>query len=439
MTEDENAVAGRLIERLLVDPVFRAEFRRDPVGACVVAGLPGLAGELGGGVGSGMETLELRESRSSLAGVVMAAAVEGLSVAEAQAFVEHGAKGLHGVRVPGRLGHGVRVPPGWGRCRGWSTRLWGGRRVGCVRWSMRRVRACGRRGRRVWAVGVGVGVVGGWCVGGGSCGGGGFIAGGWVFGCGVGGFVAGGWVFGGGAGGSGAARVGLRRVRRRSGSCGVGVWGGFFGWGAGGWRVGGGGACGGVGCVGSGVGGVSGSGVGWWWGGAAPGSGLPWPDAPGSGGSQAGGVGGVVGSVPSGSGGAGVAGAVVGAGGGVGPVGVSGLLEAPGLQASAQARAFLASGGVDPRVVSVLDSVLAHHSVGVADVVASSSPVHVQALDIVSVDGQPVGPDNFAARDLVTEIAAMDSSPPPARLAAAPRPGRTAASGRADPPVLGAR
>ena len=91
----------------------------------------------------------------------------------------------------------------------------------------------------------------------------------------------------------------------------------------------------------------------------------------------------------------------------MGPVGVSGLLEAPGLQASAQARAFLASGGVDPRVVSVLDSVLAHHSVGVADVVSSSAPVHVQVLDIVSVDGQPVGPENFAARDLVTEIAAL--------------------------------
>src|SRR5580693_3796412 len=115
MTEDENVLAGALIERLLVDPVFRAEFRRDPVGACVVAGLAGvvgglpvLGGELGAGVGSGMETLELRESRSSLAGVVMAAAVEGLSVAEAQAFVEHGAKGLHGVRLPGRLGHGVK-------------------------------------------------------------------------------------------------------------------------------------------------------------------------------------------------------------------------------------------------------------------------------------------------------------------------------------------
>src|SRR5947209_20634277 len=94
MTEDETALAGRLVERLLVDPVFRGEFRRDPVGACVAAGLPGLAGELGRGSGSGMETLELRESRSSLAGVVMAAAVEGLSVAEAQAFAEHGAKGV---------------------------------------------------------------------------------------------------------------------------------------------------------------------------------------------------------------------------------------------------------------------------------------------------------------------------------------------------------
>ncbi len=58
--------------------------------------------------------------------------------------------------------------------------------------------------------------------------------------------------------------------------------------------------------------------------------------------------------------------------------------------------------------MSVLGSVLAHHTVGVSGVVAESSPVHVQALDIVSVDGQPVGPDNFAARDLVTEIAALD-------------------------------
>jgi cell wall-associated NlpC family hydrolase len=58
-------------------------------------------------------------------------------------------------------------------------------------------------------------------------------------------------------------------------------------------------------------------------------------------------------------------------------------------------------------MVSMLGSVLAHHQVGIASVVSASSPVHVQAIDIVSVDGQPVGPENFAARDLVTEIAAM--------------------------------
>jgi cell wall-associated NlpC family hydrolase len=61
-------------------------------------------------------------------------------------------------------------------------------------------------------------------------------------------------------------------------------------------------------------------------------------------------------------------------------------------------------------VVSVLDSVLAHHTIALGNVEVLSSPVHVQALDIVSVDGQPVGPNNFAARDLVTEIAALDPS-----------------------------
>jgi cell wall-associated NlpC family hydrolase len=55
----------------------------------------------------------------------------------------------------------------------------------------------------------------------------------------------------------------------------------------------------------------------------------------------------------------------------------------------------------------VLGSVVADHSVVVANVESLSAPVHVQALDIVSVDGQAVGPDNPGARDLVTEIAAL--------------------------------
>jgi cell wall-associated NlpC family hydrolase len=91
-----------------------------------------------------------------------------------------------------------------------------------------------------------------------------------------------------------------------------------------------------------------------------------------------------------------------------GSVSMAGVLESPALQASPEARAFLDSGGADPRVVSMLGSVLSHHQLGIASVVSTSSPVHVQSLEIVSVDGQPVGPDNFAARDLVTEIAAMN-------------------------------
>ena len=43
-------------------------------------------------------------------------------------------------------------------------------------------------------------------------------------------------------------------------------------------------------------------------------------------------------------------------------------------------------------------------------------PVHAQAIDIVSVDGQPVGPGNVAARDLVTEIAALDPSLRPSEI-----------------------
>ena len=98
---------------------------------------------------------------------------------------------------------------------------------------------------------------------------------------------------------------------------------------------------------------------------------------------------------------------------GVAPVGVAGLLDSPNFTAPATVRTWLQSGGVDPRVVSMLDSVLAHHTIGVSNLEVLSTPVHVQSFDIVSVDGQPVGPDNFAARDLVTEIAAMDPTTRP--------------------------
>src|SRR3954447_26685191 len=78
----EADVAAQLIERLLVDPAFRARFRRDPAAACREAGLDELAGEMSLAAGSAMHTLDLRESRSSLAGVMMAAAMEGMGIYE---------------------------------------------------------------------------------------------------------------------------------------------------------------------------------------------------------------------------------------------------------------------------------------------------------------------------------------------------------------------
>ena len=76
----EADVAAKLIERLLSDPAFRARFRRDPAGACREAGLDELAQEMSVAGGKAMMTLDIRESKSSLAGVMMAAAMEGAAI-----------------------------------------------------------------------------------------------------------------------------------------------------------------------------------------------------------------------------------------------------------------------------------------------------------------------------------------------------------------------
>ena len=71
--------AARLIERLLADPAFRARVPARPgAGAAATRAWTKLADELAIGAGKAMYTLDLRESRSSLAGVMMAAAVEGV-------------------------------------------------------------------------------------------------------------------------------------------------------------------------------------------------------------------------------------------------------------------------------------------------------------------------------------------------------------------------
>jgi len=90
----EADIAAQLIERLLADPAFRAKFRRNPAVACREAGLHDLADEMSLAAGGAMHTLEMRESRSSLAGVMMAAAMEGMGVYE---FTKHIAPAFEGI------------------------------------------------------------------------------------------------------------------------------------------------------------------------------------------------------------------------------------------------------------------------------------------------------------------------------------------------------
>ena len=105
---DEQQLAAKLIERLLTDREFRAKFRRNPAKACSDAGLDDLAQEMSLGAGKAMMTLDVRESKSSLAGVVMAAAMEGVAVYE---FTQHVAPALDDLAddVAGVLSH-VNLP-----------------------------------------------------------------------------------------------------------------------------------------------------------------------------------------------------------------------------------------------------------------------------------------------------------------------------------------
>ena len=116
MTSREAEAAARLLERLLADPAFRADFRRNPVAASRAAGLSSLAEEMALSAGKAMETLDGRESRSSLAGVFMAAAFEGAGVYDfSKDLVPH----LHGIpeqveQVLSRVHHrgGLTTPAG---------------------------------------------------------------------------------------------------------------------------------------------------------------------------------------------------------------------------------------------------------------------------------------------------------------------------------------
>jgi cell wall-associated NlpC family hydrolase len=92
------------------------------------------------------------------------------------------------------------------------------------------------------------------------------------------------------------------------------------------------------------------------------------------------------------------------------------LLQNPRLAMPADARTLFASGTVDPRLVGVLTNTLQHHTIVIGDMENITDPVHAQAIDITAVDGQPIDPSNVAARDLITEIAALDPSTRPSEI-----------------------
>ena len=103
-------------------------------------------------------------------------------------------------------------------------------------------------------------------------------------------------------------------------------------------------------------------------------------------------------------------------GGGASAAEIAQLLSNPRLAMPPAAKAMFTSGSVDPRLVSVLENAVGHHTIVLGEMQSVVDPVHAQAIDIVSVDGQPVGPANVGARDLITEIAALDPSLRPSEI-----------------------
>ena len=342
--EREDPRTRELIERLLIDPAFRAEFRRDPAAACVAAGLPDLADDLAASSAS-MDPLAARESRSSLAGVVMAVAVEGISVAEAQALMQHG---LSGARAPGggKLLHGGALRSPLGHVHHATS-------PASLEHELRRTHG-GSPAHAAVAPTHGQ--------------------------------PAGSAPPASPAGHDqpAASTPAASSAAHDQAAASTTP--------------------------------------------AAPSAqdqpapssppsappAVPTPPEPGAQPAH----GGVVAAWPDQHAGGGAGDS---AGGGLNqatppPGDPAGALDSPQLSAPPDARAFLTGGGADPRLTAVLNSTLANHSIGLGQVTTVTDPVPMQVVSIVSVDGQPVGPSNFAARDLVTELAALDPSLRPTEI-----------------------
>ena len=89
----------RLLERLLADPEFRERFRNDPKGTARDAGFD-IDDEVATNGDGAMQTLDLRESKSSFAGAMMAAAAEGFAIYELAQHVLPGMDEAHAAVIP---------------------------------------------------------------------------------------------------------------------------------------------------------------------------------------------------------------------------------------------------------------------------------------------------------------------------------------------------
>jgi hypothetical protein len=105
--------AADVLERLLLEPEFRSRFRRAPAATLERSGFADLARDLRGD-GRALQTLEARESRSSVAGVLMAAAGEGIGLIDRAGRLEgDAADALHATMArPAirRLTHPIELP-----------------------------------------------------------------------------------------------------------------------------------------------------------------------------------------------------------------------------------------------------------------------------------------------------------------------------------------
>jgi hypothetical protein len=106
--------------------------------------------------------------------------------------------------------------------------------------------------------------------------------------------------------------------------------------------------------------------------------------------------------------------------------GTDALLHDKHVSLDADGIADLRAGRIDPRIVSVLETVSRHHTISVSAMVSDhdkftsggsvSNHYYGRAVDVSVVDGQPVGPGNAAARSLAESLSKLPESIRPSEI-----------------------